>query len=77
MKKSVQIEGLVSDAVSKGAKVVCGGKRGNDSNIFEPTVIVDVQMNMDIAHTEIFGPVASVIRSDLYGKYKIFWVFMC
>lgn len=72
MKKSVQIEGLVSDAVSKGAKVVCGGKRGNDSNIFEPTVIVDVQMNMDIAHTEIFGPVASVIRSDLYGKYKIF-----
>lgn len=59
-----KIEDLLSDAVAKGARICCGGKRGKESTVFEPTIIVDVKMNMKIAHTEIFGPVASVIRFD-------------
>lgn len=59
-----KIENLISDAIGKGAKVLCGGKRGRESTIFEPTVIVGIQMNMKIAHAEIFGPVASVIKFD-------------
>jgi acyl-CoA reductase-like NAD-dependent aldehyde dehydrogenase len=31
-------------------------------NFYEPTLITDVQLNMDIAREEIFGPVASLIK---------------
>ncbi|VDK47341.1 unnamed protein product [Anisakis simplex] len=59
-----KIEDLISDAVSKGANVVCGGKRGTQSTLFEPTLITNVQSNMQIAHTEIFGPVAAIVKFE-------------
>ncbi|VDN58521.1 unnamed protein product [Dracunculus medinensis] len=55
---------LIEDAVSKGAKIVCGGKRGEKSTLFQPTLITNVKSNMEIAHTEIFGPVAAIRRFD-------------
>ena len=37
------MEGFVSDAVAKGAKLQTGGKRiGNKGYFFEPTVLTDV-----------------------------------
>uniref|UniRef100_A0A915ASG0 Aldehyde dehydrogenase domain-containing protein n=1 Tax=Parascaris univalens TaxID=6257 RepID=A0A915ASG0_PARUN len=59
-----KIEELLSDAVSKGAKVVCGGKRGPQSTLFEPTLITGIEGNMEIAHTEIFGPIAAIVRYE-------------
>ncbi|KAK1440090.1 hypothetical protein QVD17_05915 [Tagetes erecta] len=58
-----KVESLVQDAISKGAKVVVGGKRHDlGLTFYEPTVISDAKNEMLIARQEIFGPVAPVIR---------------
>ncbi len=55
------IERQVSELVSKGAKVMCGGKRAQMKGYFyEPTVLTNVKASI-VAKEEIFGPVASVI----------------
>jgi succinate-semialdehyde dehydrogenase/glutarate-semialdehyde dehydrogenase len=56
-------EGLIQDAVGKGAVVACGGHRpeGFDRGFFfKPTVLVDVNDGMDIMHKEPFCPVAPI-----------------
>lgn len=59
----VKVEALLADAVSKGAKVACGGKRHIlGGTFFEPTIITDVTAKMRVAREEIFGPVAPVFR---------------
>src|SRR5438067_8710836 len=53
----------VSDALSKGAKVILGGKRHPRGGLFfEPTVIADVTPAMVVSREETFGPVAPLIR---------------
>ena len=57
------LEELVRDAVGKGARVLCGGKRGDGPGwYFPPTVLADVTEEMQIWTEEAFGPVA-VVRS--------------
>jgi succinate-semialdehyde dehydrogenase/glutarate-semialdehyde dehydrogenase len=56
-----KIERHVADAVSKGAKVLTGGKRLHD-RFFEPTVLTDATADMLCAREETFGPVAPVFR---------------
>ena len=58
------IEGLIADAVDKGARVLVGGKRNAQlrGQFFEPTVLVDVDHSMRITQEEQFGPVMVVIR---------------
>ena len=49
----------------KGAKIVLGGKRFNDSDdslVYEPTILSDVTKDMDVYKEEIFGPVAPVFK---------------
>jgi succinate-semialdehyde dehydrogenase/glutarate-semialdehyde dehydrogenase len=56
-----KIERLLSDATSKGARVVTGGRRHPlGGTFFEPTVLVQVTPSMAIAREEIFGPVATL-----------------
>jgi succinate-semialdehyde dehydrogenase/glutarate-semialdehyde dehydrogenase len=58
-----KVEGLVSDAVGKGARVVCGGKRHElGGSFYEPTILADVTPDMSIFSEEIFGPVAPLYR---------------
>lgn len=60
-----KIEAHVSDAVTKGATIRCGGNRiGQSGTFFEPTVITDVTGAMRIAQEETFGPLAPIIRFD-------------
>jgi succinate-semialdehyde dehydrogenase/glutarate-semialdehyde dehydrogenase len=55
------MEALTADAVSRGAKVLCGGARiGNRGYFFEPTVFVDVPLQARIMNEEPFGPLAAV-----------------
>ena len=52
---------LVDDAVSKGAKIVCGGKRHALGGTFvEPTVLADVNPSMRVYSEEIIGPLVPV-----------------
>ena len=54
-----KIEDYIQDAVSKGARVLLGGKRhALGQTFFEPTVLADVTPEMKVAREEIFGPVA-------------------
>src|SRR5947209_750827 len=52
---------LVDDAVSKGAKILTGGKRPDGTGYFYPaTVLSHVPDNAKMLNEEIFGPVASL-----------------
>ncbi|WP_028319149.1 NAD-dependent succinate-semialdehyde dehydrogenase [Desulfobulbus elongatus] len=54
-----KVETQIADAVGKGARIVCGGRRlGEAGFFFEPTVLLDATTAMHIAHDETFGPVA-------------------
>ncbi|TXG71381.1 hypothetical protein EZV62_006316 [Acer yangbiense] len=58
-----KVERFVQDAVSKGAKVLLGGKRHSlGMTFYEPTVIGDVKNDMLISREEVFGPVAPLLR---------------
>jgi succinate-semialdehyde dehydrogenase/glutarate-semialdehyde dehydrogenase len=52
---------LVDDAVSKGAKVLTGGKTPGGPGFFYPaTVLTNVSDDSKMLNEEIFGPVASI-----------------
>ncbi len=57
------IQGLVDDAVARGAKVHCGGKRNtsNGGQFYEPTLLSGVTSEMRIWKEEVFGPIMCVI----------------
>ena len=58
-----KVEEHIDDAVSKGARVVVGGKRhALDGSYFQPTVLTDVLSNMKVAREETFGPLAPLFR---------------
>ena len=58
-----QVSSLVDAAVASGAEIKTGGKTHSlGAQFFEPTVVDHVNNSMDVAHSEIFGPVAPIIR---------------
>ena len=58
-----KVESHVSDAISKGGRIVAGGNRIEaDSLFYEPTIIVDCTEDMKCMQEETFGPVAAVIK---------------
>ena len=58
-----KVEDLIASALDSGAKVVTGGHRhALGHTFFEPTVMIDVTPDMEIAREEIFGPVATLFR---------------
>ena len=64
-KALAKVEEHISDAVSKGAKVVFGGKRHElGGTFFEPTVLTGVTPQMAVAREETFGPVAPLFRFE-------------
>ncbi|MDC0859330.1 aldehyde dehydrogenase family protein [Candidatus Pelagibacter sp.] len=60
-----KIQTLIQKGIDEGAKLVAGGPGKpegiNQGYFVKPTVFADVNNNMEIARTEIFGPVLSVI----------------
>jgi succinate-semialdehyde dehydrogenase/glutarate-semialdehyde dehydrogenase len=53
----------VQDAVSKGAKVLTGGKPIKGL-FFQPTVLIDVDDDMQMMREETFGPIAPIATFD-------------
>ena len=53
-------EARVNDAVAQGAKLLVGNERRGA--LYSPTVIDRVRPEMNVVHTETFGPVSPVIR---------------
>lgn len=52
----------VEDAVTKGAKLLTGGKARDNGLFYEPTVLVDVDHSMDCMREETFGPILPVMK---------------
>ena len=57
-----KISAHVQDAEKKGGKVTVGGRTMSNlgTNFFEPTVITQMTMDMQLASEETFGPVAGL-----------------
>ncbi len=68
-----RIEGLIEQGGQAGADILVDG-RGKSVNGYEngyfvhPTILDRVNPNSEIAHTEIFGPVLSVMRADIVDE---------
>ena len=58
------IEREVAHAITQGAKLLCGGKRGTGPSdmFYEPTILECPSPELRIVDTELFGPVLSVLR---------------
>lgn len=55
------MDSLVSDSVSRGANLLCGGERiGNRGYYYAPTVLTDVPDDAEIMKTEPFGPISPI-----------------
>jgi len=64
-----KVDRQVTDALDKGATLVCGGHRMMDNNLdkgyfYAPTILKDVTPEMFIYRQETFGPVAPIIAFD-------------
>lgn len=58
-----KVELHVSDALEKGATLLCGGRRhALGGTFYEPTILCDANSDMLIAQDETFGPVAACFR---------------
>jgi succinate-semialdehyde dehydrogenase/glutarate-semialdehyde dehydrogenase len=58
-----KVQEHIDDAVSKGAKILCGGARDKaGDNFYQPTVLANVPANALVAQEETFGPVAPLFR---------------
>jgi succinate-semialdehyde dehydrogenase / glutarate-semialdehyde dehydrogenase len=62
-KAQASMESLVQTAISEGAEVLTGGHSIDSAgSFFAPTVLDRVRSDSRIAHTEIFGPIATITR---------------
>jgi acyl-CoA reductase-like NAD-dependent aldehyde dehydrogenase len=57
---AARVKALVDDAVTRGAKLVAGGKQ--KGAFLEATILDGISPDMRIYYEEAFGPVASIIR---------------
>jgi acyl-CoA reductase-like NAD-dependent aldehyde dehydrogenase len=57
-----RVDALIADAVSQGARVLCGGKAVG--SCYLPTVLHGVTPAMRIYHEESFGPVVAVVLAE-------------
>jgi succinate-semialdehyde dehydrogenase / glutarate-semialdehyde dehydrogenase len=59
------MQALVADALDHGARLLCGGQRVDRPGFFfQPTVFTDVPSTCRLAHTEPFGPIATIEPFD-------------
>ena len=64
-KAIAKVEEHVRDAVSKGAKVLVGGKRvEGGGHFYVPTVLTDIKADMLVLREETFGPVAPLMKFE-------------
>lgn len=68
-----KVHSMVKRAVEQGATLAVGGDRPEgkefvDGNWYAPTLLTGVRTDMDIARTEVFGPVLSVVPFTSYDE---------
>jgi acyl-CoA reductase-like NAD-dependent aldehyde dehydrogenase len=56
------VERQVDDAVTRGARILTGGKRAERGLFYPPTVLVDVDHTMACMREETFGPLLPIMK---------------
>lgn len=59
---AINIEKIVNQSIDDGAELLCGGKR--EGSFYTPTVLDNVDSNMNIVQKETFGPISPLIHVD-------------
>ncbi|TXG84209.1 MAG: NAD-dependent succinate-semialdehyde dehydrogenase [Sphingomonadales bacterium] len=59
-RRAPALEGLIEDAIAKGARVVAGGGRSELGYFFQPTALADVPIDAVAMNEEPFGPLALI-----------------
>lgn len=60
-KHFLRINGYLTDAINKGASLEFGGKTDLAHRYFEPTILSNVNDEMDVMQEEIFGPILPIM----------------
>lgn len=64
-KALAKVQEHIADALSKGARMVLGGKVASlGGNFFEPTIMTNVNASMIVSREETFGPLAPLFSFD-------------
>lgn len=64
-KAVAKVQEHIADAVTKGARLVTGGRpHALGGTFFEPTVLAGVTQDMVVAREETFGPLAPVVKFE-------------
>lgn len=59
-----KVNKLVRQALAEGAKLKAGGTPSEEGLFYPPTILTDITPQMEIFNSEIFGPVAPLVRFD-------------
>ncbi len=65
--ESVRVESWIDEAAAAGAEVVVGGRRA-EHGVLVPTLLDGVTPDMQVSHTEVFGPVVGVAAYDSFDE---------
>ena len=56
---------MVDEALTKGAKLVCGGSKHEVGDLhYKPTILTETTSDMSVVKEEIFGPIVSIKKFD-------------
>jgi acyl-CoA reductase-like NAD-dependent aldehyde dehydrogenase len=66
VREAERLEGWINEAVSGGAKLLCGGKR--DGAMLEATLLEDVDPDTNLNKEEAFGPAAFLVRFSTWEE---------
>jgi glyceraldehyde-3-phosphate dehydrogenase (NADP+) len=67
---AIRVRGWVDEAVSDGARLLCGGER--QGQLLEPMLVAGVRPDMRISCEELFGPAVAVTRvSDIEEAIRL------
>jgi glyceraldehyde-3-phosphate dehydrogenase (NADP+) len=59
---AVRVSQSIEEAISQGARLICGGSR--TGAVVAPTILADVRPGMRISRDELFGPAVGVTRAS-------------
>ena len=59
-----RLNGLLEDAIEKGAKLIIGGDHDKRSRYIAPVILTQVTHDMAVMEEEIFGPILPIVEFD-------------
>lgn len=63
---ATRVEGWIQEAIAQGARLLTGGTR--QGSIIAPTILANVQSDMNVSCQEVFGPVVTLSRYHQFDE---------